>query len=198
MSLKDTKILIPEIPGHWTQRTRSGSTQVFNDRWHENGLPEVRLEPPIKGLMAERIEGAWYWVCGCDVCLGNDKSFTYSPCERHDRCVTCDCTRAELSEAPWGGVLGRWRGWQCKPCASKRAAERKAEALAAAAAKGFSEDDCSYTDDILCPHCGSKQSADDIHEDAKGRECNVCEGMFDLELHYSVSYTTTKAQKGTP
>ena len=40
---KDTKILIPEIPGEWTERTRSGSKCIWNDGWHgkphRNGLP---------------------------------------------------------------------------------------------------------------------------------------------------------------
>ena len=31
---KDTKILIPEIPGEWTERTRSGSKCIWNDGWH--------------------------------------------------------------------------------------------------------------------------------------------------------------------
>ena len=58
---KDTKILIPEIPGEWTERTRSGHTCKWNDGWHgkphRNGLPYVELMAPEKGLYAERIEG---------------------------------------------------------------------------------------------------------------------------------------------
>ncbi|MGQ8875908.1 hypothetical protein ACUTR7_00240 [Delftia sp. NA_296.1] len=189
-SLRDTKILIPEIPGEWTQRTRSGSTQVWNDPWHKTGLPEVRMEPPTKGLFADRIDGAWYWVCACEKCLGTDKSYNYSPCEAHDRCVTCNCTRADLTEAPWG-VQG---GWRCKPCQDRLDAARKAEALAAAEAKGHSEDDCVYTSDIICPYCATKQNSDDRHESAHGLECDTCGGKFDLEVEWSPSYTTTKAR----
>ena len=197
-SLRDTKILIPEIPGEWKQRTRSGSTQVWNDPWHKTGLPEVRMEPPTKGLFADRIDGAWYWVCACEKCLGTDKSYNYSPCEAHDRCVTCNCTRADLTEVPWG-VQG---GWRCKPCQDRRDAARKAEALAAAEAKGHSEDDCVYTSDIICPYCATKQSSDDRHESAQGLECDTCGGKFDLEVEWSPSYTTSRSraqaqQKGT-
>lgn len=192
MSLKDTKILIPEIPGEWTQRTRSGSTNVWNDPWHHSskGLPEVRLEPPIKGLYADRIDGAWYWVCGCERCLGSGKAFSYITCEDHDKCVTCNCTRAELTEAPWHAA----GGWRCKPCQEKLDATRKAEALAAAAASGHSEADCSYQDEIICPHCASVVSNDDLYESQDGLVCDVCGGEFDLEIEYTPSYTTTKAQ----
>jgi hypothetical protein len=190
-SLRDTMILIPEIPGEWTQRTRSGSTQVWNDPWHKTGLPEVRMEPPTKGLFADRIDGAWYWVCACEKCLGTGKSYNYSPCEAHDRCVTCNCSRAELAEAPWGARDG---GWRCKPCQEKLDAARKAEALAAAEANGHSEDDCVYTSDIICPYCATKQNSDARHESAQGLECGTCGGKFDLEVEWSPSYTTTKAR----
>ena len=188
--LRDVKILIPEIPGEWTQRTRSGSTQVWNDARHKNdGLPEVRLNPPRRGLFADRIDGAWYWVCACEKCLGSGKAFNYSPCDEHDRCVTCHCTRAELTEIPWGGCDG---GWRCRPCQDRMDAERKATALAAAEAKGHSEDDCWATSKIICPYCATDQSDDDRHDSAKGLECGTCGGVFDLEVEWTPSYTTTK------
>ena len=44
---KDTKILIPEIPGEWTVPTLSGSKCIWNDGWHgkphRNDLPYVEL-----------------------------------------------------------------------------------------------------------------------------------------------------------
>lgn len=190
MALRDTKILIPEIPGEWTQRTRSGHTNVWNDPWHKTGLPEVRMDPPQKALYAERIDGAWYWVCGCEPCLGSGKAYSYLLCEEHDRCVTCKCTRAELLETPWG-VSG---GWRCKPCQDALDAKRKAEALAAASAKGHSEDDCCYLDNIICPHCATEQSRDDRNESDDGLECDTCGGLFDLEVEWSPIYTTKKAK----
>lgn len=190
-ALRDTKILIPEIPGEWTQRIRQGSTQVWNDPWYRNGLQEMRMEPPIKGLYAERIDNAWYWVCGCEKCLGSGDLFNYSPCDAHDRCVTCNCTRAELTESPWGGCDG---GWRCRPCQDVLDKQIKDEALSSAASKGHSEDDCFSTSEIICPYCASEQSTDDRHESTDGLECHVCGGMFNLEVEWSPSYTTTKAK----
>lgn len=191
MSLKDTKILIPEIPGEWTQRTRSGHTNIWNDPWYQNGLPVVRMEPPQRGLYAERIEGAWYWVCGCERCLGNEKH-SYITCEEHDRCDNCKCPRSALTETPWGTSTG----WCCVPCMSLMRAARKSEALAAAAAKDHGEDDCCYTDTIICPYCATEQCSDDHHQSANGLICDVCDGTFDLEVEYSKSFSTTKVADG--
>lgn len=184
------KILIPEIPGEWTRRTRSGSTQIFNDSWYQNGLPEVRLAAPQKGVYAERFDGAWYWICGCSKCLGKADDFCYDVCEEHDRCEDCRRHRSTLKAAVWG-VRG---GWRCDPCQKKRDKRLKAEALANAAKIGHSEEDCQYTDDILCPVCATKQNSDEIHDDAEGLECCICGTTYNLELHHSVSYTTTRAK----
>lgn len=189
-SLREVKILIPEIPGEWTQRTRSGSTQVWNDaRHHSSEFPEVRLQAPQRGLFADRIDGAWYWVCGCEKCLGSGKAFNYSPCDEHDRCVTCRCTPAELTETPWGGCDG---GWRCRPCQDRLDAEAKETALAASAASGHSEDDCCSTNEIICPYCATEQSSDDRYDSATGLKCGTCGGEFDLEVEWTASYTTTK------
>lgn len=192
MSLKNTKILIQEIPGHWTQRLRAGSTNIWNHQSTASEFPEVRLLPPTQGLYAERIDGAWWWVCGCERCLGTDKS-SYSVCKEHDRCITCQCTREQLTEIPWG-VQG---GWRCKPCGSRLRQERKEKALADAAAKDFTEDDCSYTDSILCPHCSSAQDSEDRTQSTKGIQCSVCDGLFDMEIEWNPTYTTTKATPAT-
>lgn len=62
---KGAKILIPEIPGEWTERSRSGLKCIWNDGWHGkphlNGLPYVELTAPEKGLYAEGVNTAWYW-----------------------------------------------------------------------------------------------------------------------------------------
>lgn len=54
---KDTKILIPEIPGEWTERSRSGQKRIWNDGWHgrphRNGLPYVELTAPEKGFICK-------------------------------------------------------------------------------------------------------------------------------------------------
>lgn len=191
MSLKDTKILIPEIPGEWTQRSYGGLTNTWNSKFHSTGLPEVSLQAPQKGLYAERIDGAWYWVCNCPKCLGKDSFCSFNQCETHDRCVSCNCSRDQLTEAPWG-VSG---GWRCKPCQSKIHEAHKVHALENAAASGHSEDDCHYTDKILCPYCATEQSDDERHDSKKGLVCGVCDGKFDLEVEWTASYTTTKQDK---
>lgn len=189
---KETKILIPEIPGEWTERIRNGHTNVWNQIWppgqpHSNGLPEVTLQPPSRGLYAERIDGAWYWVCGCEKCLGSGKSWSYITCYEHDRCEYCKIHREQITETPWG-VRG---GWACKPCVDAEDAKRKTEALAAAAEAGHDESDCMYTDEVVCPYCASKFEPD---EDISGnQECDVCGGMYSVEVEYSASYTTRKA-----
>ena len=192
MSLANTKILIQEVPGDWTQRSQSGRTSIWNYQSTASDLPEVRLLPPAQGLYPELIDGSWWWVCSCQKCLGTNK-LSYAFCEEHDRCITCQCTREQLTEAPWW-VQG---GWRCKPCANRIHQEHKEKALADAAAKGFTEDDCNYTDSILCPHCSSHQSSDDRHKSAKGMKCSVCDGLFDMEIEWTPSYTTTKATSPT-
>ena len=130
-------------------------------------------------------------LCGCEPCLGSGKAHSYVVCVEHDRCVTCKCTRAQLTETPWGTRDG---GWRCKPCQGALDAKRKAEALEAAAAKGHSEDDCCYVDNIICPHCATEQSRDDRNESDDGLECDTCGGLFDLEVDWSPRYTTKKAK----
>ncbi|MGP3789461.1 hypothetical protein [Pseudomonas sp. B392_1p] len=192
-SLKDTKILIPEIPGDWTDRTRNGHTNEWNRMWppgqpHRNGLPEVILEPPTRGLYAERIDGAWYWVCGCEKCLGNREKYSYITCHEHDRCEHCGIHRQQITEAPWG-VTG---GWACQPCVTEQKAQRKAEALAAAATSGHSKWDCQLTDEVVCPYCASKFEPDEDISNDCNHECDVCGGVYTVETEYSVSYTTRK------
>lgn len=188
MNLKDTKVHIPEIPKEWTQRTRSGNTNIWNDPFYKNGLPEVKLEPPIAGLYAERFEDGWYWVCGCHKCLENNKPYSYVVCEEHDRCITCGIPRKELTESPWGNS----DGFQCKTCHTKEHDKRKMEAIQYALECGHSEDDCFYTTEILCPSCASVNSNDDMHESGEHEvECAVCDTKFNVEVDYEVRYTST-------
>lgn len=187
MKLKDTKIFIPEIPKEWKQRTRSGNTNIWNDSFYRNGLPETRLEPPIRGLYAERFEDGWYWVCGCSKCLKNNEKYSYIVCEEHDRCITCGTHRKELTETPWGHP----DGFQCKPCAEREHKERKEKALREAKKRGHSEYDCWNTSKIICPICASECSSDDMHEPGDHEmTCNVCDAEFIVEIEYDVNYTS--------
>lgn len=198
--MKDTKILIPEIPGEWTQRSRNGHKNIWNSKENERfyrkptNLPEITLEPPSKGLYAERIDGAWYWVNGCEKCSGNHDKHSYIICDDHNRCETCGIHRSEITDTPWG-TRG---GWICAPCEKARSAKRKAEALQAAKESGHQETDCYYEDTIICPYCATKRDSDDIHESVDGVECEVCEGVFNLEVEYTASYTTKGVTPPTP
>lgn len=187
MSLKDVKIPIPEIPKEWTLRTRSGHTNVWNDSFYRNGLPEVKLNPPQEGLYAERFEDGWYWVCGCPKCLGNDDPYPYIVCDEHNRCETCGIHRDDVKEGPAWEVRG---GWQCDPCHTREHEERKNAALEAARERGHSEDDCWYTDKIICPICASECSSDDMHGGEHEVTCDVCDTEFSVVIEYEARYTS--------
>lgn len=192
MSLRDTKIYIPEIPKEWEQRTRSGHTNVWNDSFHRNGLLEVKLDPPQQGLYAKRFEDGWYWVCGCHKCLENGKPYSYIVCEEHNRCLTCNTHRTELKEAPWG----KPEGFQCKPCADKEHKERKRKALNNARNQGHSEDDCWNTDKLICPICATECSSYDMDAGEHDVTCGVCDTDFTAEIEYETRYTSILKKVG--
>lgn len=191
MDLKDTKIFISEIPKEWQQRTRSGHTNIWNDSFYKNGLQEVRLEPPQRGLYAERFDDGWYWVCGCHKCLGKNEGYSYIVCEEHDRCTSCGTHRSNLTEVPWG----HRDGFQCKPCATREHEMKKTEALEKAKLNGHSEIDCMYAREIICPVCATECSNDDVHEEGEHEMiCDVCDAEFIVEVEYEVSYTSSIKQ----
>ncbi len=189
--MKDTKIPIVGVPSDWTYRMRNGNKNEFHPTefaarcHHKDDLPIV-LEPPMKGLYAERIDGAWYWICGCEKCLGNFEKHSYVVCDEHNRCDSCAKHRSEFQEAVWG-TRG---GWRCNGCQDRISEEAKRAALAAAAEAGHSEYDCMNEDEIICPYCATKQSKDDVHEGSEAQECNTCGGIFALEVEYTISFTT--------
>lgn len=146
---KNTKILIPEIPGEWTQRQRNGSLNVWNGadhhRFHRTttDLPEVSLRPPENGLYAERIDGAWYWVSGCAKCNGTGEKYSYVVCDKHNVCRLCSTHRSKLTETPWGHP----DGFTCKPCQGAEDAVAKAAALAKVAESEYDEWDYRSQDE---------------------------------------------------
>lgn len=188
MNLKDVKIHIAEIPLEWTQRTRAGHTNVWNDSFYRNGLPEVRLDPPQRGLYAERFEDGWYWVCGCPKCLGIDDPFPYIVCDEHNRCETCGIHRDEVKERSVWGTRG---GWQCNPCHTREHEDRKNAALEAAREQGHSEEDCRYTNEIICPVCASECPSDDMYSGEHEVTCDVCDTEFIVEIEYEPRYTSS-------
>ncbi|OMC72487.1 hypothetical protein BK126_04570 [Paenibacillus sp. FSL H7-0326] len=180
----DVKIHIPEIPAEWTQRTRSGHTNVWNGHFYRNGLPEVKLDPPQHGLYAERFDDGWYWVCDCPKCLGKDDPFPYIVCDEHNRCETCGIHRSELKEKPAWGVHG---GWQCNFCHTREHEARKNAAIEAAREQGHSENDCWYTDKLICPVCASECTSDDIDPEDQDVTCYVCDTNFTVEIEYDLA-----------
>ena len=187
---KNTKILIPEISGDWTERLRSGKTNIWNacshDRPHRNGLPEVRLDPPEEGLYAERIDGAWYWVSGCAKCNGSGEKYSYSVCEKHNISRLCSTHRSKLTETPWGHP----EGFTCKPCQDAEDTLAKAEALAKVAETDYDEWDYRNLDECKCPHCATVIHIEAEDYGDKNMECDTCKGWFELTTEYSVTFTT--------
>ena len=188
---KNTKILIPEIPGEWTQRLRSGKTNIWNEarhgKPHTNGLPEVRLDPPEVGLYAERIDGAWYWVSGCAKCNGSGEKYSYSVCDKHNVCRLCSTHRSKLTEAPWGHP----EGFTCKPCQDAEDADAKAAALAKVAETDYDEWDYRNLDECKCPHCATVIHIETEDYRDQNMECGTCGGLFGLQIECEPSFTTT-------
>lgn len=188
---KNTKILIPEIPGEWTQRLRSGKTNIWNEarhgKPHANGLPEVRLDPPEKGLFAERFDGAWYWISGGAKCNESGERYSYTVCDRHDACRLCSTHRSKITETPWGHP----DGWTCKPCQDAEDAKAKAAALAKVAESDYYEWDYRSQDECKCPHCATVIHIEPEDYGDKSMTCDTCGGAFELVIEYAVQFTTT-------
>lgn len=190
---KNTKILIPEIPGEWTQRQRNGNLNVWNGadhhRFHRTttDLPEVSLRPPENGLYAERIDGAWYWVSGCAKCNGTGEKYSYSVCDKHNVCRLCGTHRSKLTETPWGHP----DGFTCKPCQDAEDAVTKAEALAKVAETDYDEWDYRCQDECKCPHCATVIHIEAEDYGDKNMACDTCGGEFYLVTEYTVQFTTT-------
>ncbi|WP_238884461.1 hypothetical protein [Clostridium sp. YIM B02551] len=150
-------------------------------------MPEVRLDPPMHGLYAERFDDGWYWVCGCSKCLNNNEKYSYIVCDEHDRCITCGTHRKDLTEIPWGHP----DGFKCKPCADRERKKKREEALREAKKKGHSENDCWNTSEIICPICDSECSNEDMYEPGEHEiTCSVCDAEFIVEIEYEARYTS--------
>ena len=187
---KNTKILIPEISGDWTERLRSGGTNIWNEsrdgQPHRNGLPEVRLNPPEVGLYAERIDGAWYWVSGRAKCNESGEKYSYTVCDKHNVCRLCTTHRSKLTEIPWGHP----DGFTCKPCQDAEDAKAKAAALAKVAESDYDEWDYRGLDECKCPHCATVIHIEAEDYGDKNMDCDTCGGEFELTTEYSVTFTT--------
>lgn len=172
-------------------RIRNGSTQLFRRKGLDNKFTDeenadVILTHENRSFYAELIDGQWFWVNGCSECNGKPRDWmTYIECDEHNVCRSCNCTRSDLTEPPWGGK----NGWICKPCAD---IENKLELeIQMTKFNKLDSYDFEFNDTIICPHCGTDNGCDDFHESAS-HDCHLCNKEFHVEVDYSVSYTTSK------
>ncbi len=167
---------------------RSGSTQLFREKNPSDrtfiGLENcnLMLRHDNKSMYAELIEGKWYWISGCNQCNGKPRGYSYVECDKHDVCRCCGISRKEVKDV-WGGS----KGWTCNPCREAEDLERRRQAFEKLDGE---EPDTYSTDEIICPHCGSKVYGEDVHR-SQDMECGVCEGEFEVEVEYTATYSTT-------
>lgn len=161
-------------------RTRSGHNQIFRER---NQQDTIELRHKDKSMYAELIDQQWYWVTGCEECKGNprDSWKSYVECDKHDVCSCCGVSSKKIKGVVWGGN----HGWTCKPCKEAEILEIRRAAFEKLDGE---EPDTSYTDDVICPHCGSNLG-NETHE-SESMECSVCEGELHIEVEYTRSYST--------
>lgn len=173
------------------KRTRSGKTQLFrepnidNQFTNEENAAAVLVHPTDVAMYAELIDGEWYWVTGCAECKGEERDWmSYIECDKHNRCSVCSIKSKDLPEGVvrWGGK----HGWTCGTCKDARDLEIRMEAFEKLDGE---EPDCFYTDEPICPHCGTQQGSDDLHEN-QNIECYVCHGEMEVEVDYTRSFTT--------
>lgn len=176
------------------ERVRSGSMQLFRER-NANDRTfisinncNVAIQHEIKSMYAELIDEKWYWVNGCAECNGKERDWmTYIECEEHDRCRMCSIKKKNLkNKTVWGGK----KGWICNDCHDAELLERRKAAFEKFNNDNLHESDFYNTNKILCPHCGSQISNDDVHE-SQELQCGVCDGEIYVEVEYTVSYSTT-------
>lgn len=211
--MKVCKIDDPRIAGY-TNRTRSGSTQVFYtgnderdwDRYRKEGggrkhnvtmhdKPDtIRITPPEKHYYAELIEGEWWWVNGCEECNGRPRDCvkSYIECEKHDVCNHCGIERKKLDHAPWG----KKDGWICQPCAQIAHDIEKEQALADMPEH---HDEWHYHDlhDITCPYCNYKfsDSWEYANADEEEQECPRCDNVFTVTAVQSLTFDCSRIEQ---
>jgi hypothetical protein len=170
---------------------RNGSVQLFREKNNKDRTfinsenCDVSLEHKNREMYAKLIDGEWYWVSGCAECNGKPRDWmSYIECEEHNVCRSCGIKRKDVKEdSVWGGK----HGWICNSCHKIEESGIRREAFAALDGE---EPDCSYCNEIICPHCGSEINNDDIYE-SQDLECHICQGELSLEVDWTASYSTT-------
>jgi len=121
----------------------------------------------------------------CWVCEGTEpKGFVYK-CKKHDVCDVCNISRNECDGTAWGTRTG----FICNKCL---------EAKQIKAIEDFKKEetrdiDFQYNDYVKCPHCGYEYHPDDLYESSDEEECPTCGSYIDVEVEWTVSYSTTKS-----
>lgn len=180
--------LTPDLKRH-----RSGRTQAFykpDNRSLQTEDADFTLEPPLPHIHSTLIKDKWHWINGCDECHGREGTWTtYIKCEKHDVCHLCKMPRSKLKEAPWGHP----KGFECKPCHSKKHEEEKTKALAAMTGR-YDEWDYRSLSELKCPYCDLE--FEDSHEyyDVSDHEieCDRCDHVFKVTAEPRVTFTTTR------
>jgi len=177
------------------KRVRSGKTQLFrepnidNRFTDEDNAAAVLVHPTDVAMYAELIDNKWYWVTGCAECKGEPRDWmTYVECDKHNRCSVCHINTKDLPEG-----VGRWgnkTGWICSTCHDEKKAEVRREAFEKFDSQENDKWDFYSNDEPICPHCGTKLGTDELYE-TQDVECHVCEGIVEVEVEFTPTYTTS-------
>lgn len=181
------KINNPRIV-NYTQRTRSGDTQVFCTGNDEHGVAiTIRIKAPERSWYAELIDGEWWWLDGCNQCNDRDRSVHgyLNACDKHDTCVTCHKPRSEIKDTVWGHK----QGFQCQPC-HDIAHEAAKQAALAAMPEEYDSWDYHGKDEITCPYCAFEfsDSFESYGDDNETHECPVCDNDFKVTAVHSLTF----------
>lgn len=167
---------------------RGGSTMYFfkpENKSIQTRDADIVIKAPRPELKAKLIDGEWYWINDCPECNGQAPQWAYAKCDKHNVCVTCHKPRKDIK----GTVWGHKKGFRCVPCQEIINAAKRQEALERVASKEYDEWDYVGQDTVKCPHCASTYEPDC---DTNGGEetCEICGGVYSLEVEYTASYTT--------
>jgi len=107
-----------------------------------------------------------------------------------NNCKDCGKHRDELQESPWTTLVGNEWLIICKPC-------KKKEIDKAIADFEYMEIETDFTDEIICPYCGTKhepngESAVFYSDGDYDFKCEYCSNEFKVNTHVSISYSSTK------
>jgi hypothetical protein len=178
------------------ERIRNGESQMFRDTKQDDrsfigreNADVILTHPTDVAMYAELIDNEWYWVTGCSECKGEERGWvTYIECDRHNICSSCSIPSKNLEEGVkrWGGK----KGWTCGTCKDIKDLEIRETAFEKFNEEEHSEWDFTSNDEIICPHCGTELSSDEVYE-SQDMECYVCEGEIEVDVEFALTYSTS-------